>query len=181
MCVRFARLRWVFAFSNFFFFFLAAQFEFSINFKPHKWVPCTIHETRKPHFSATFSLKMGLKVLFTHLKIILLQYFQFSIFSYIQTDPKKNLHKKDKSHIKWDSFTRKAREALRPKRFSSMCVLILLQPYRSITSYVRIIMLFDIIISSDFIMNKLLNFICEIINYIFVVWNKSTGFSGMRF
>ena len=61
---------------------------------------------------------------------------------------KKNLHKEDKSHIKWDSFRRKAREALRPKRFSSMtmCVLILLQPYRSFTNYVRIIMLFDIII-----------------------------------
>ncbi|KAK7829817.1 salutaridine reductase [Quercus suber] len=27
---------------------------------------------------------------------------------------KKNLHKEDKSRIKWDSFTRKAREALRP-------------------------------------------------------------------
>ena len=32
-------------------------------------------------------------------------------------------------------------------------------------------MLFDIIISSAFIMNKYLNFICEIINYIFVVKN----------
>ena len=46
----------------------------------------------KLHFSATFSLKMGPTVLFTHLKIILLQCFQFSIFSfskisYIQTDP----------------------------------------------------------------------------------------------
>ena len=82
---------------------------------------------------------------------------------------KKNLHKEDKSHIKWESFTRKAREELGPKCFSSMCVLILLQPYRSFTNYVRIIMLFDIIISSTFIMNKLLNFICEIINYIFGV------------
>ena len=33
------------------------------------------------HFSATFSLKMGPTALFTHLKIILLQYFQFSTFS----------------------------------------------------------------------------------------------------
>ena len=34
--------------------------------------------THKFHFSTTFSLKMGLTVLFTHLKIILLQCFQFS-------------------------------------------------------------------------------------------------------
>ena len=43
--------------------------------------------THKHHFSATFSLKMGLTVLFTHLKIILLQCFQFSAFNCIQTDP----------------------------------------------------------------------------------------------
>ena len=36
--------------------------------------------THKFHFSATFSLKMGSTVLFTHLKIILLQY--FSVFSF---------------------------------------------------------------------------------------------------
>ena len=33
------------------------------------------------HFSAIFSLKMGPMILFTHLKIILLQCFQFSVFS----------------------------------------------------------------------------------------------------
>ena len=33
------------------------------------------------HFSATFSLKMVPTTLFTYLKIILLQYFQFSVFS----------------------------------------------------------------------------------------------------
>ena len=38
--------------------------------------------THKFHFSATFSLKMGPTVLFTHLKINLLQYFQFSVFSF---------------------------------------------------------------------------------------------------
>ena len=48
--------------------------------------------TNKFHFSVTFSLKMDLTVLFTHLKIILLQCFQFSVFSFskissIQTDP----------------------------------------------------------------------------------------------
>ena len=36
--------------------------------------------THKFHFSATFSLKMGPTVLFTHFKIILLQY--FSVFSF---------------------------------------------------------------------------------------------------
>ena len=50
--------------------------------------------THKFHFSATFLLKMGLTVLFTYLKIILLQYFsvfsfnfQFLVSSCIQTDP----------------------------------------------------------------------------------------------
>ena len=57
-----------------------------------QWVLCTVYETHKSHFSATFLLKIGLIVLFTHLKIILLQYFQFSIFNFskinsIQTDP----------------------------------------------------------------------------------------------
>ena len=41
------------------------------------WIPWTVHETHKLHFSVTFSLKMGPTTLFTHLKIILLQYFQF--------------------------------------------------------------------------------------------------------
>ena len=35
--------------------------------------------THKLHFSVTFSLKMGPTVLFTYLKIILLQSFQFSV------------------------------------------------------------------------------------------------------
>ena len=46
----------------------------------------------KYHFLTIFSLKIGSMVLFTHLKFILLQCFQFSVFSfskisYIQTDP----------------------------------------------------------------------------------------------
>ena len=45
------------------------------------FISCTIHGTHKHHFSATFSLKMGPTVLFTHLKIILLQCFQFSAVS----------------------------------------------------------------------------------------------------
>ena len=44
----------------------------------HQWVPCTVPGTHKPHFSTIFSLKMGRTILFTHLKIILLQCFQFS-------------------------------------------------------------------------------------------------------
>ena len=39
--------------------------------------PCTVHGTHKHHFSTTFSLKMSPTVLLTHLKIILLQCFQF--------------------------------------------------------------------------------------------------------
>ena len=49
-------------------------------------------QTHKFHFSATFSLKMGPTALFTHLKNILLQCFQFQFLvsakiSSIQTDP----------------------------------------------------------------------------------------------
>ena len=49
--------------------------------------------THKFHFLSIFSLKMSPTALFTHLKIILLQCFQFSVFSFskissIQTDPK---------------------------------------------------------------------------------------------
>ena len=52
---------------------------------------CTVHKSHKLHFSETFSLKMGLTVLFTHLKIILLQCFQFQFsvsakIRFIQTD-----------------------------------------------------------------------------------------------
>ena len=48
--------------------------------------------THKFHFLSIFSLKMGFTALFTHLKIILLQCFQFSVFSFskissIQTHP----------------------------------------------------------------------------------------------
>ena len=42
----------------------------------------TVHKTHKHQFSATFSLKMGPTVLFTHLKFILLQCFQFSVFRF---------------------------------------------------------------------------------------------------
>ena len=62
----------------------------------------------KLHFSVTFSLKMGFTILFTHLKIILLQYFQFSVFNFskinsIQTDPKseKVIGRGWKSGVRW--------------------------------------------------------------------------------
>ena len=60
----------------------------------HNFWPVFMHcsRTHKFHFLSIFSLKMGLTTLFTHLKIILLQCFQFSVFSFskissIQTDP----------------------------------------------------------------------------------------------
>ena len=61
------------------FFFLAEKFDFSTNFQPHMGlVHCS--QTHKFHFLATFSLKIDSTKLFTHLKIILLQY--FLIFSF---------------------------------------------------------------------------------------------------
>ena len=57
------------------FFFLAEKFDFSTNFQPHVG-PVHCSWTHKFYFLATFSLKMGPTVLFTHLKIILLQWFQ---------------------------------------------------------------------------------------------------------
>ena len=52
-----------------------------------QWVPCTVHGTCKYFFSTKTTLKLGPTTLFTYLKIILLQYFQFSRISSIQTDP----------------------------------------------------------------------------------------------
>ena len=66
------------AFQNFFFF-----FHWEACFNAFQWVPCTVYGTHKPLSSTKFSLKMSHAVLFTYLKIILLPYFQFSIFSKI--------------------------------------------------------------------------------------------------
>ena len=55
---------------------VATLFNFSTLFRISV-SPCTVYGTYKSHFSVTFSLKMGFTVLFTHLKIILLQCFQF--------------------------------------------------------------------------------------------------------
>ena len=50
---------------------------------------CTVHGSHKLHFLTTFLLKIDPKELFIHLKIILLQCFQFSAkISCIQTDHK---------------------------------------------------------------------------------------------
>ena len=52
-----------------------------------QWVPCTVHGTCKYFFSTKTTLKLGPTTLFTYLKIILLQCFQFLGISGIQTDP----------------------------------------------------------------------------------------------
>ena len=46
-----------------------------------QWVSCTVYMTYKHLFSTKFLLKIGPMVLFTHLNIILLQCFQFSVIS----------------------------------------------------------------------------------------------------
>ena len=76
-----------------FFFFLGADF---VDFSTINSASVHCSWTHKQHFSIIFSLKMGPTVLFTHLKIILLHYFQFSVFSFskissIQTDPQLTL------------------------------------------------------------------------------------------
>ena len=65
--------------SLFFIIFLAEKFDFSTNFQPHVG-PVHYLRTHKFHFSATFLLKIGPTILFTHLKIILLQC--FSVFNF---------------------------------------------------------------------------------------------------
>ena len=89
MLVWIALISAVSAFPQFFFFFFFSATMVDPFFCEQ--VHCS--RTYKLHFLSTFSLKIGPTVLFTHLKIILLQYFQFSIFNFskissIQTDPK---------------------------------------------------------------------------------------------
>ena len=76
-------------FSFFFFLFLCTRFSWGTKVTVHTvrllFKHCFVLFT---HFSVTFLLKMGSMILFTHLKIILLQCFQFSAkISCIQTDP----------------------------------------------------------------------------------------------
>ena len=73
-------------FCFFFFFYIAEKFDFSTNFQSHVGLVYCLW-THKFYFSTTFSLKMGLMVLFTHLKIILLQYFSVFSFQLYPTDP----------------------------------------------------------------------------------------------
>ena len=79
--------------SAFSFFFFSFFFSFT-RFRETKFTvhncSSTVHGTIATLFRKKM-LKMGLTALFTHLKIILLQYFQFSVLvkiSSIQTDPK---------------------------------------------------------------------------------------------
>ena len=67
-------LRFTFAFSIFFF--LIAGF---VDFLTVNSTSVYCSRIYKHYFSVTFSLKIGHMVLCTHLKIILLQYFQFSV------------------------------------------------------------------------------------------------------
>ena len=93
MCVWVPLMRLRLHFSILFFFFAriwetntATVHALFMNSSHKVWLVLSFHHkfycswTDKFHFSATFSLKMGLTVLFTHLKIILLQY--FSVFSF---------------------------------------------------------------------------------------------------
>ena len=59
-------------------------FFFIFFLQPKTYVQYMSH---KHHFSVTFLLKICYTILFTHLKITSLQYFQFSIFNCIQIDP----------------------------------------------------------------------------------------------
>ena len=82
-----------FTFSAFFFFFsffFPRAFYFLRQLSQFTHYNSTVHDTHN-HFISKKILKMGPTILFTHLKIILLQYFQFSILtkiSCIQIDPK---------------------------------------------------------------------------------------------
>ena len=109
------------AFPQFFFFFSSFQPQWlTRSFVNSALVHCSW--SHKLHFLSTFSLKMGLTVLFTHLKIILLQCFQFSVFSFskissIQTDPES---------ISWN-FTRDHMQSFRNFEF------LFLKNYKALT------------------------------------------------
>ena len=72
-----------------FFFFFSCEYWLSA------WTvyPYTVHGTHKHHFLTTFLLKMDLTVLFIYLKIILLQYFEFSTVSKWTLVPAYGTHK----------------------------------------------------------------------------------------
>ena len=67
-----------------FFFFLAAQFDFSITFQPHKWVPCTVHGIYKHYFLAIFFIKNGSQdtiYTFKNYFTIVFSVFSFQLYS----------------------------------------------------------------------------------------------------
>ena len=72
-----SRLCFTLRFLFFFFFFLFWSSRTIWPSQPWTVHGCTVHGSHKFHFSTTFSLKMGPTILFTHLKIISLQCFQF--------------------------------------------------------------------------------------------------------
>ena len=82
----------------FFFFFFPRVFFFLRQLSQFTYCNSTVYDTHN-HFIPKKIFKMDLTILFTHLKIILLQYFQFSIstkISYIQINPKCS------KYYKWD-------------------------------------------------------------------------------
>ena len=89
---------WRFGFCFFFFFFFSFTcFQLlETNFTVHvlqQYCLCTVYGTHRHFIQKKKFLKLGPTVLFTHLKIILLQYFQFSIsvkISCIQMNPQSN-------------------------------------------------------------------------------------------
>ena len=91
VCVWIPRSRLCFAFhafSLFFFFFFFFWFSPQLLTSQLCTVyPYTVHGSHKLHFSVTLSPKMGPTALFTYLKIISLQcfQFQFSVFSFTKT------------------------------------------------------------------------------------------------
>ena len=82
-----AGLPFEFHFSVYFFFFSPAWVKSSCTVHAHGFnvreTKSTVHRTYKHFFQEKNILKMSRKALFTHLKIILLQYFPFSVFSKI--------------------------------------------------------------------------------------------------
>ena len=64
--------------SSFFFFFFLMHTNYTV-----QETLCTVHGTHNHFIYNKNILKIGLTTLFTHLKLILLQYFQFSFFSKI--------------------------------------------------------------------------------------------------
>ena len=72
----------------FFFFFSSRNYWSSLSWTVHF---CTGHRTNKLYFSVIFSLKIGPTMLFTHLKIILLQCFQFQQNKFYPNEPLNDL------------------------------------------------------------------------------------------